>query len=117
NYFTVVGVPDFPEPRESERLTTGHANVPRLLLAVHRRPLVEALRGDEAAPLLKGVAEGGLVGHGIGAGVEAADADLGIFGPARNQAPPEQHAFTLVLTLADRQDGLRGCHVEAGVKE
>jgi hypothetical protein len=77
--------------------------VMRLLAAIKRLPLVEAIRGYEAAPVVVGGAEGGLRAHGLGAGVDHAVARLFLLGPGWNETPTEQNEHSALLFLAYRR--------------
>ena len=64
-------------------------------------PFEEGVGRDEAATLAEWIAEGRLFRNGFGPGVDALDADLGILGPVRDQAPAKLGDFEVGRSGSD----------------
>ena len=126
---SVGSLPALPQPRHGEGLSLPHLNEIRLLFSLPLRPFVKSVRRNQATPLPEGGAEGGLLGQGLGPGVDRARADGGLFRPMRNQAPPEESQFARSVRggadsphLLARRDVVPGrkrdlpCELEQGAK-
>src|SRR5512132_4564316 len=89
--FAIGTVPAFPETRKGKWLIACDGDEIRLLPAGWRLcPFVEAVGDDEAAALLEGVAESGLLGDRLGARVDHLVAARDVLRPERHQAPAQQ---------------------------
>src|SRR5688572_10627617 len=90
-----------------------HLNV---IKKTHCRPLSQftSEKAIVAAALLKRGPEGGLRRRGVGSGVDGAEGDLGVLGPARDQAPIEQRQLPLAAYESDRGHWCRWWDVEPG---
>src|SRR5690606_29491669 len=96
-----------PQSAEAERFAVGREKGPGPALAAAGRPLVERGGRDQAAAAADGVAKGGLVGGGFGAGV--AHGTRGRAGPRGPQSPVQidQLARTVGAVAHDRDANTR----------
>lgn len=88
--FPLSGRPVFPQACKGERTFTLQPDPHGLLPPPFCLPLIEPRRNDQTASFLEGSPKRGLLCHGLCFGVDALGANLGVFGPRRNQ-PPAQH--------------------------
>jgi hypothetical protein len=103
-------LPPFPQPGKRERCAVAHLDQVRLFAAAGELPpLVEAVGRDQAAAVLKRLAEGRRRRHGLGSSVDALEADLGVIRPKRYQPPVEHRdlAHALPIQPADGQEAGR----------
>ena len=77
-------------------------------------PLVEAIGGHKGAAMAPGTAEGGLFGHGFGAGIDRAPSAQGLLAPFRQQAPQHQTHLQASMLLPLQQEGFAGAHLRSG---
>src|SRR5208337_189801 len=69
----------------------------------------KTVRRKQAPAAREGIAEGGFISHRLRAGIDCLEADAGVAGPGRNQAPASQREVPLRCRwiLANNSDGLR----------
>src|SRR5208283_28975 len=72
-----------------------HPEVKRLLLSSAPRPLEETVRRKQAPAAHEGISKGGLTRDRLRARIDRLDADTGVAGPGRNQAPASQREVSL----------------------
>src|SRR5271157_3588853 len=113
---TPAGVsPSIPQPGKYKQGTVVHPEVERLLFFPAARPLKNPVRRKQAPTACEGIAEGGLARDRFGACIDCLEADAGVRGPGRNQAPASQREVTLRCRwiLPNDTYWLRGCNVVA----
>ena len=79
-----------PDPRHGEEPGTGTVDPVRLLARGARLPLVEAVRGNQAAPGQERFAVRRARRHRLGSRVDHARTHLRALGPVRHQPPPHR---------------------------
>src|SRR5215212_2139377 len=106
-----VGFPTIPNGGKRERRLASHLKIVRLRdLLVDSLPFVKTIRGNQAAPSLKGLAEGWLLINRLDARIDEA---FSFFTPERNQAPLQKSKFSNRVTLDDGENVLAGSDVVA----
>src|SRR5580704_1731079 len=99
----VLVAPQLVEAGEGQHAAVFAADVVGLLAWALRvpglLPLVEAVRGEQAAVPGERAAEGRLAGHGLGPGVDQAAADRDVLGPEGHQPPANHPEFPHARTL------------------
>ena len=83
------GVPAVPQTGHAKGFVVWPLKSPRDLAAALGFPFEKGVGRDEAAAPDERVTKSRLFRNGFGAGVDALEADLGIFGPGGNQSPAE----------------------------
>src|SRR5215213_1216374 len=105
------GFPTIPNGGKRERRLVFHMKVVRLRdLLVDSLPLVKTIRGNQAAPSLKRLAEGWLLINRLDARIDEA---FSFFTPERNQAPLQKSKFSNRVALNDGENVLAGSNVVA----
>ena len=94
-------VPAVPQAGYAELFTAGSDKLPRDFAATLGLPFEKGVGRDEAAALAEGIAKGRFFRNGFGPGVDALDADLGIFGPLGDQAPAKLGDFEVGRSRPD----------------
>jgi len=83
------GVPAVPQAGHAKGFVVWPLKSPRNFAAAPGFPFKKGVGRDQAAAVDERVTKSRLFRSGFGAGVDALEADLGIFGPGGNQAPAE----------------------------
>lgn len=86
------------------------------LAAVDDLPIMEAVRRNQAAPVLEGGAIGGLLGHRLDSGINRGILGLRLLRPMRDQTPLCHHHFPVGVRIPDNRNLLRGGDVVAGLQ-
>jgi len=81
--------PTFPKAGEHERRIVLHADCVWDLSANHLFPLVKGIRQNQTSPFLENLTVRRRRIDSLDPGVDCLVRDLWIFGPVRNQAPPQ----------------------------
>ena len=83
------GVPAVPQAGHAKGFVVWPLKAPWDFAAALGFPFKKGVGRNETATLGEGLAKGRLLRHGLSPGVDALEADLGIFGPGGNQSPAE----------------------------
>ena len=106
----IGGVPAVPQAGHAEAFVVGSNELPRDFAAALGLPFEKGVGRDEAAAMTERIAEGRLFRNGFGPGVDALDADLGILGPVRNQAPAKLGDFEAGRSGSDDGGAIGGAN-------
>ena len=109
-------LPQRPQPSEGKRFSGLHSDAHGGLCAAKLLPLVEAVGENQATPAFEGAAVGGLLGEGLGSGIDHATADGGGLGPVGYEAPSHEAAAPLLAVVDDCEDVVGGGHVVVGLQ-
>ena len=101
------GLPTLPESSKGEGFAGLESDGEGLFrFGANLLPLVKAVGGHQAAALFQGLAEGGLAGGLLGAGVEGCVAQFGVPGPEGHQTPALQGKLPAAATGIEPHHGL-----------
>lgn len=87
--WAIGGAPAVPEPSHAKGFMVRPLESPRDFAAAPSFPFEKGVGRDQAAASDERIAKSRFFRNGFGSGVDALEADLGIFGPGGDQAPAE----------------------------